>query len=65
MAQYKHDRFFKFYIKSLSRSKGNTLKNIQIHNDEDLEIDLIFIGDLAKQGWLEQDLGLFVGVASL
>jgi hypothetical protein len=65
MAQYKHDRFFKFYIQSLYRSKGNTLKNIQIHNDEDLEIDLMFIGDLEKQGWNEQDLGLFVGVASL
>jgi hypothetical protein len=59
MAQYKHDRFFKFYIQSLYRSKGNTLKNIQIHNDEALEIDLMFIGDLAKQGWQEQDLGLF------
>ena len=59
MAQYKHDRFFKFYIQSLYRLKGNTIKNIQIHNDEDLEIDLMFIGDLAKQGWKEQDLGLF------
>jgi hypothetical protein len=59
MAQYKHDRFFKFYIQSLYRSKGSTIKNIQIHNDEDLEIDLMFIGDLAKQGWKEQDLGLF------
>ena len=65
MAQYKHDRFFKFYIQSLYRSKDNTIKNVQIHNDEDLEIDLMFIGDLAKQGWKEQDLGLFVGVASL
>jgi hypothetical protein len=59
MAQYKHDRFFKFYIQSLYRLKGNTIKNVQIHNDEDLEIDLMFIGDLAKQGWKEQDLGLF------
>jgi hypothetical protein len=59
MAQYKHDRFFKFYIQSLYRSKGNTIKNVQIHNDEDLEIDLMFIGDLAKQGWQEQNLGLF------
>jgi hypothetical protein len=59
MAQYKHDRFFKFYIQSLYRAKGNTIKNVQIHNDEDLEIDLMFIGDLAKQGWREQDLGLF------
>jgi hypothetical protein len=52
-------RFFKFYIKSLYRSKGDTIKNVQIHNDEDLEIDLMFIGDLAKQGWKEQDFGLF------
>jgi hypothetical protein len=59
MAQYKHDRFFKFYIQSLYRSKGDTIKNIQIHNDEDLEIDLMFIGDLARRGWKEQDLGLF------
>jgi hypothetical protein len=59
MAQYKHDRFFKFYIQSLYRSKGNTIKNIQIHNDEDLEIDLMFVGDLDKEGWKEQDLGLF------
>jgi hypothetical protein len=59
MAQYKHDRFFKFYIESLYRSKGNTIKNIQIHNDEDLEIDLMFVGDLDKDGWKEQDLGLF------
>jgi hypothetical protein len=59
MAQYKHDRFFKFYIQSLYRTKGATRKNIQIYNDEDLEIDLMFVGDLAKQGWKEQDLGLF------
>jgi hypothetical protein len=59
MAQYKHDRFFKFYIKSLYRSKGDTRKNVQIHNDEDLEIDLMFVGDLAKQVWKEQDFGLF------
>jgi hypothetical protein len=59
MAQYKHDRFFKFYIQSLYKTKGNTIKNVQIHNDEDLEIDLMFVGDLAKQGWKEQDFGLF------
>jgi hypothetical protein len=59
MAQYKHDRFFKFYIKSLYRSKGDTIKNVQIHNDEDLEIDLMFISDLAKQAWQQQDFGLF------
>jgi hypothetical protein len=59
MPQYKHDRFFKFYIQSLYRSKGDTIKNVQIHNDEDLEIDLMFISDLAKQAWQEQEFGLF------
>jgi hypothetical protein len=59
MSQYKHDRFFKFYIQSLYQSKGNTIKNIQVRNDEDLEIDLMFVGDLTKQGWQEQNLGLF------
>jgi hypothetical protein len=59
MAQYKHDRFFKFYIQSLYKTKGNTQQNVQVYNDEDLEIDLMFVGDLAQQGWKEQDLGLF------
>ncbi len=59
MSQYKHDRFFKFYIQSLYRAKGNTIKNIQVRNDEDLEIDLMFVGDLDSQEWKEQDLGLF------
>ena len=39
MAQYKHDRFFKFYLRSLYQSKGETLQNIQVRNDEDLECD--------------------------
>jgi hypothetical protein len=50
MAQYKHDRFFKFYIQSLYKTKGDTLKNIQIHNDESLEIDLMFIGQKTSDG---------------
>jgi hypothetical protein len=65
MAQYKHDRFFKFYIQSLYKNKGDTQQNIQVRNDEDLEIDLMFIGELGKEGWQQEDLGLFVGVASL
>jgi hypothetical protein len=48
MAQYKHDRFFKFYIQSLYRTKGDTQQNIQVRNDEDLEIDLMFISDRSK-----------------
>jgi hypothetical protein len=59
MAQYKHDRFFKFCIQSLYKTKGDTLQNIQVRNDEDLEIDLMFLGDFEKEGWKEQNLGLF------
>jgi hypothetical protein len=59
MAQYKHDRFFKFYIRSLYQTKGETQQNIQVRNDEDLEIDLMFIGDRSNLGWQQEDLGLF------
>jgi hypothetical protein len=59
MAQYKHDRFFKFYIQSLYKTKGYTQQNIQVRNDEDLEIDLIFISNLSNPGWEQEDLGLF------
>ncbi|WP_145837711.1 hypothetical protein, partial [Dulcicalothrix desertica] len=58
MAQYKHDRFFKFYIQSLYKTKGDTLQNIQVHNDEDLEIDLMFIVK-ENQEWQQENLGLF------
>ncbi len=58
MAQYKHDRFFKFYLQSLYKSKGTTQQNIQVRNDEDLEIDLMFISDQGLAGWDQEDLGL-------
>jgi hypothetical protein len=59
MAQYKHDRFFKFYIQSLYKTKGDTQQNIQVRNDEDLEIDLMFISQPGNEGWQQEDLGLF------
>jgi antitoxin component of RelBE/YafQ-DinJ toxin-antitoxin module len=59
MAQYKHDRFFKFYVQALYKTKGETLKNIQVRNDEDLEIDCMFVSQPDKIGWQQEDLGLF------
>ncbi len=59
MAQYKHDRFFKFYIRSLYKTKGTTKQNIKVRNDEDLEIDLMFIADRSTSGWQQEQLGLF------
>lgn len=58
MAQYKHDRFFKFYVQALYKTKGETLKNIQVRNDEDLEIDCMFVAQSDKWGWQQEDLGL-------
>jgi hypothetical protein len=51
MAQYKHDRFFKFYVQSLYRTKGEAIKDIQVRNDEDLEIDFMFVAQPDKFGW--------------
>jgi hypothetical protein len=59
MAQYKHDRFFKFYIQSLYKTKGETLQNIKVRNDEDLEIDLMFIVERENVAWQQENLGLF------
>jgi hypothetical protein len=59
MAQYKHDRFFKFYVQALYKTKGETRKNIQVRNDEDLEIDCMFVAQSDKLGWEQEDLGLF------
>jgi hypothetical protein len=59
MAQYKHDRFFKFYVQALYKTKGETRKNIQVRNDEDLEIDCMFVAQSDKWGWQQEDLGLF------
>ena len=59
MAQYKHDRFFKFYLRSLYESKGETIQNIQVRNDEDLEIDFMFVAQADKFGWQQERLGLF------
>ena len=59
MAQYKHDRFFKFYVQALYKTKGETRKNIKVMNDEELEIDCMFIAQSDKLGWQQEDLGLF------
>ena len=59
MAQYKHDRFFKFYVQALYKTKGETRKNIKVMNDEELEIDCMFVSQSDKFGWQQEDLGLF------
>jgi antitoxin component of RelBE/YafQ-DinJ toxin-antitoxin module len=58
MAQYKHDRFFKLYVQALYKTKGETRKNIKVMNDEELEIDCMFLAQSDKLGWQQEDLGL-------
>jgi antitoxin component of RelBE/YafQ-DinJ toxin-antitoxin module len=58
MAQYKHDRFFKFYVQALYKTKGETRKDIKVMNDEELEIDCMFVAQSDKFGWQQEDLGL-------
>lgn len=59
MPQYKHDRFSKLYVQVAYRQKGVAAKDIQIHNDENLEIDLMFVGNFDREIWQQQNLGLF------
>jgi hypothetical protein len=53
MAQYKHDQFFKFYVQALYKTKGETCKDIKVMNDEELEIDCIFLA----VGWAASRVG--------
>lgn len=41
------------------KTKGTTKQNIKVRNDEDLEIDCMFIGDRSTSGWQQEQLGLF------
>jgi antitoxin component of RelBE/YafQ-DinJ toxin-antitoxin module len=53
------NRFFKFYVQALYKTKGETRKNIKVMNDEELEIDCMFLAQSDKLGWQQEDLGLF------
>jgi hypothetical protein len=59
MAQYQDDDFSKAYTTALYRTKGIVKTNVQVKSDENLEIDLLFIGNLANPAWETEDLGLF------
>jgi hypothetical protein len=66
MAQYKHDRFFKFYIKSLyDISKGVVPSVEPIVGSQDYFIDLLFKPNIQAKGWQEQPLGLLDSILQL
>jgi Domain of unknown function (DUF4351) len=59
MTQYQDDDFSKAYTTALYRTKGTVTTNVQVKSDENLEIDLLFIANLANPAWETEDLGLF------
>jgi hypothetical protein len=57
--QYQDDNFSKAYTTALYKTKGEVKTNIQVNNDENLEIDLMFVANPQNSAWGKEDLGLF------
>jgi hypothetical protein len=57
--QYQDDNFSKAYTTALYQTKGEVKTNIQVNNDENLEIDLMFVANPQNSAWEDEDLGLF------
>jgi hypothetical protein len=57
--QYQDDNFSKAYTTALYQTKGEVKTNIQVKNDENLEIDLLFVANPQNSAWEDEDLGLF------
>jgi Domain of unknown function (DUF4351) len=57
--QYQDDNFSKAYTTALYQTKGEVKTNIQVKNDENLEIDLMFVANPQNSAWADEDLGLF------
>jgi hypothetical protein len=59
MSQYQNDDFSKAYTTALYQTKGKVETNIQVKNDENLEIDLMFVANPQNSAWETEDLGVF------
>jgi Domain of unknown function (DUF4351) len=59
MSPYQDDDFSKAYTTALDRTKGAVNLNVRVKSDENLEVDLLFIGNPASPAWSTEDLGLF------
>jgi hypothetical protein len=57
--QYQDDNFSKAYTTALYQTKGKVKTNIKVNNDENLEIDLMFVANPQNSAWEDEDLGLF------
>jgi Domain of unknown function (DUF4351) len=59
MSQYQDDDFSKAYTTALYKNKGVVSLNVLVKNNENLEIDLLFVSNLQNTAWSTEDLGLF------
>jgi Domain of unknown function (DUF4351) len=59
MSQYQDDDFSKAYTTALYQTKGEVKTNVRVKSDENLEIDLLFVGNLKSDAWATEDLGIF------
>jgi hypothetical protein len=59
MSPYLDDDFSKAYTTTLYQTKGQIDINVKVKSDENLEVDLLFIGNLKSTAWETEDLGLF------
>ncbi len=59
MSQFQNDDFSKAYTMALYQSKGIVKLNVVVKNDENLEIDLLFVSDPQSKAWSSENLGLF------
>jgi Domain of unknown function (DUF4351) len=59
MSPFQDDDFSKAYTTALYRTKGTVKTNVLVKSDENLAIDLMFVGNLQNSAWTTEKLGLF------
>jgi hypothetical protein len=59
MSPYQDDDFSKAYTTALYQSKGQVSLNVRVKSDENLEVDLLFVGNPNSLAWQSEKLGLF------
>jgi hypothetical protein len=59
MSPFQDDDFSKAYTTALYRTKGIVKTNVLVKSDENLAIDLMFVGNFQNLAWTTENLGLF------
>lgn len=59
MSPFQDDDFSKAYTTALYSTKGVVKTNVLVKSDENLAIDLMFVGNFQNLAWTRENLGLF------